>query len=184
MPVLLVLLVSDFDSDLDSDLLGLGGLRLGRGVRRGRLALALGALLATVPGTRPGIVGHVPARPLQLEAGTRDQPRHLPPARRAPLERGLRDPLHLLEVTAFFAAVLVDRHVGATLCTAPGLVNGAEPRPHGLRREATHADALLATARARVERQVGRFGNPGRRRGRPEPRGSRPLPPAEPGHAR
>src|SRR5262249_19621800 len=69
------------------------------------LAVALAAVLAC-----PGVVGHVPARALQLEARARDQAPDLAPAGRAPVESRVGDTLRLLEVPALLAPVLVDRH--------------------------------------------------------------------------
>src|SRR5207249_10894561 len=74
----------------------------------GRVLLLLAAV--TRPGA--GVVRHVPARALQLEARAGDESLDLPPALRAPLERRIGDALHLLEDAALLAAVLVDRHDG------------------------------------------------------------------------
>jgi hypothetical protein len=64
-----------------------------------------GTLLVAIP------VGHVPAAALQLEARARDQPDPaLAPG--TAREWGIGDALHLLEVPAVLAAVLVSRHPG------------------------------------------------------------------------
>src|SRR5436853_201570 len=94
---------------------GLGlGLRLGLAVRLalggGRLLAAL--LLAAVPPPGARVVGHVPAAALQLEARVRDEASDLALAPGAARQRRVGDALHLLEVPAVLAAVLVDRHRG------------------------------------------------------------------------
>src|SRR5439155_24610152 len=90
---------------------GLGlGLRLRLAFRRGGVRAAV--LPGAVPSAGAGVVGHVPAAPLQLEARARDQTPDLALALGAARERGIGDALHLLEVPAVSAAVLVSRHPG------------------------------------------------------------------------
>src|SRR5205823_15101617 len=90
-----------------------GGLGLGLGLGL-RLRLALGLRLGAPVGraflaaaATTTVVGHVPPGPLQLETGLRDEPLDLPVAAGTTRERRVGDALHLLEIAALLAVVLV-----------------------------------------------------------------------------
>src|SRR5439155_5151858 len=113
-------------------------------------------LLLVAAVTRPGagVVRHVPARALQVEARAGDESLDLPPALRAPLERRIGDALHLLEDAALLAAVLVDRHDGR-LIMPRRRVNGkrrTQPGPDRRGIEALDTDPLVAAAGAGRDR--------------------------------
>src|SRR5262249_39772658 len=103
--------------------LGLGFALAGRGLAR-LLCGVLAVFLARVP-SGPGVVGHVPPRPLELEAGVGDETAYLSPAVGAPVEGGIGNALRLLEIPALLASVLVDRH-GRGLIPPPRPVKPAD----------------------------------------------------------
>src|SRR5262245_49332429 len=82
----------------------------GRALTRSRLALGFSVFFG---GLLAGVVGGVPAGPFELERRVGDQLADLAPAGRALLERLLGDSLGYLELTAFRARVLVDRHASS-----------------------------------------------------------------------